>query len=145
MFYQIVLETFRFKRTITIFTFNFMNFFWEIINKIWLRTCHKSSTGNKFYFVRYSDNTFITIFINICYFFSYWNKKDLALFRILPKIFKLLLKFVCWFSHDKMIIIIWIVMKNYGDIIAHIKFQIAKTMCCTSIFSLKWQWFLTFQ
>ena len=34
-----------------------------------------------------------------------------------------------------MINIVWIVMKNYRNFIGHIKFQIANTMCCVSLFT----------
>ena len=66
------------SKTITIFTISFMNSFCEIINKIWWRTCHKSCSINKFYFVRNSSKILITIFISFFISFSIATEKVLC-------------------------------------------------------------------
>ena len=94
--YEVIFDTFIFKKTITTITFKITNSFYEVINKIWQWNYHKSCPINEFYFVRYSYNTFITIFINNCKFlFFYWKWKSLVLFCIFPNIFKLFLKIIC--------------------------------------------------
>ena len=95
IFFWIVLYTFIFKKTMKIFTFNFVNSFSEVINKICWWTWHKSRTINKCDLVRYSCNTFITIFINFCNFFFYWNRKHFLLSCIFHSTFKLLLELIC--------------------------------------------------
>ena len=65
--------------------------------------------------------TFITIFINFCNFFFYWNWKFFVLFCVFAKIFRFFFNLICEFFYDKMIIIIRTVMKNYRNLIGHIK------------------------
>ena len=121
IFYQIILDTFIFTKTITNFPINFLNSFCGISTRLYWN-CHKSCIINKFYFVTYSDKTFITIFINICNFFFYWNKKSFALFCIFPKTFKFPFKLICKFFYNNVVIIIWTGMKNWRNFIGDIQF-----------------------
>ena len=90
IFYQIIIDTFICNKRTTTFTLSFVNFFYEIANNIcW--SCYESCTINKFCFVRYSSNTFITILINFCDFFSIGTEK---VFCVFPKTFKFSLKLI---------------------------------------------------
>ena len=67
---------FRIQETMTIFSFNFANFFFEITKKTWKWSWHKSCTINRFYFVRYSRNSSINILTSFCNFFLEQNGKS---------------------------------------------------------------------
>ena len=115
-----------FKKLIANFAFNFVNSFWEIIDKIWEWTLHKSCTFNKFYFLGWRYNTFITMFINLCNFFVIFVN-----FYIFPKTFKVSLKIVCC------LIVVWSVVKNYRNFVRHIKSWVTYTICSASVFTCK--------
>ena len=123
------------KKAITIFTFNFLNYFCDIISHTWWWTCNESRTINKFYFLRNYYNTLVPILINFSNFFLYFNKRGFLLFCVFPKTFKFYLKLDCWFFYDQMTIIVWPVVKNYRNFPKHIKSYIKNTMCCVYIFA----------
>ena len=66
----------------SIFSFDFMNYFSKIINKIWLLACHKPSPISKLKSMEYCFCSLFSIFINPVIFPCYWNWKGLVFFSI---------------------------------------------------------------